>query len=119
MEEIFIVDGEEYEEVQEQLKRSLQQLKEMSGGHYQNDVCFGNGTMRSEGEEEGGKLNFDKEQTFQFALVINGHSLVRVFCFLKLVRRKKELIKVSLSLFDPLIDFFFFYQSMSQMKKIC
>lgn len=76
MEEIFIVDGEEYEEVHDQLKRSLQQLKEILEGRYQNDVRFGNGMMSSEEEGEVDKSNFDKEQTCQFALVINGHSLV-------------------------------------------
>ncbi|CAE1294791.1 E7.6.2.1 [Acanthosepion pharaonis] len=76
MEEIFIVDGEEYEEVHDQLKRSLQQLKEILEGRYQNDVRFGNGMMSSEEEGEMDKSNFDKEQTSQFALVINGHSLI-------------------------------------------
>ncbi|GAB1604721.1 phospholipid-transporting ATPase ID-like isoform X1 [Argonauta hians] len=69
MEEIFIVDGEEYDEVQDQLKRSLQQINNYCHG----SSCFGNGNMY----EEVDGANFGKEmEPNQYALVISGHSLI-------------------------------------------
>ncbi|XP_029649206.1 phospholipid-transporting ATPase ID isoform X2 [Octopus sinensis] len=69
MEEIFIVDGEEYDEVQDQLKKSLQHINNYCHG----SSCFGNGNMY----EDVDGATFGKEiEPNQYALVINGHSLI-------------------------------------------
>ena len=71
MEEIYVVDGETYEEVEDQLSKALNEMQQiLESGRPQvdlpQDIRFSHGGPQKPGEEPLGG----------FALVINGHSLV-------------------------------------------
>lgn len=72
MEEVFIVDGESYQEVFDQMEKALHQIR--SGGSNKVDgVTFAN-TTKSVSDST---LDEFEDQCGSYALVINGHSLVR------------------------------------------
>ncbi len=73
MEDIYIVDGDSYDEVQEQLGKALQDMKRITKGGIDMDVVSyanANGTTTPIPGGDG------PEGCGGFALVLNGHSLV-------------------------------------------
>lgn len=70
MEEIYVVDGDTSEEVQEQLSNALNQIKSMMDKYNPDKVAYQNGGYISHGED------FGLEEAGGYALVINGSSLV-------------------------------------------
>lgn len=79
MEEIFIVDGETYESVEKQMKDALQNIKKIKHENKTQKeeevgVAFANGGVYYNGQKA--DVSPDLPHTDEFALVINGHSLI-------------------------------------------
>lgn len=85
MEEIFIVDGETYESVEKQMKDALQNIKKIKHENKTQKeeevgVAFSNGGVYYNGQKAA-DISPDLPHSDEFALVINGHSLVRIKTF--------------------------------------
>ncbi|KAK7116641.1 hypothetical protein V1264_002281 [Littorina saxatilis] len=74
MEEPFIVDAESLEEVEQQLRTALTEVKEAKSGS-KSDHVISNGATTYNGATASATVNTDAEMFGEFALVINGHSL--------------------------------------------
>ena len=77
MEDIFIIDADTREGVQDQMQKAVDAIKEVKKGKDKTDAEFAvaNGEAYYNGAEAT-DLNVDDSQFDEFALVINGHSLV-------------------------------------------
>ncbi|XP_076104563.1 phospholipid-transporting ATPase ID-like isoform X1 [Mytilus galloprovincialis] len=80
MEEIFIVDGETYESVEKQMKDALQNIKKIKHENKTQKeeevgVAFSNGGVYYNGQKAA-DISPDLPHSDEFALVINGHSLI-------------------------------------------
>lgn len=80
MEEPFIIDGKTEEEVESQMKKALEDIDagKNSKNRYGPDVAFRNGATKIENtySAENGDVAVPDDEFGEFALVINGHSLV-------------------------------------------
>ena len=72
MEEIFVIDGDTFETVEEQMKKALNEMYQIIGTHNLDLVSFA-GDGSSGTPLPNGKCD---NEFGGFALVINGHSLV-------------------------------------------
>lgn len=80
MEEIFIVDGETYDSVEKQLQDALEEIKTILSENKKEkeEVSFVNGGVAFyNGQTANVSSSPDLQHSNEFALVINGHSLVR------------------------------------------
>ncbi|KAL3866130.1 hypothetical protein ACJMK2_043460 [Sinanodonta woodiana] len=75
MEEVFIIDAEEFKDVEIQMKNAVKQINESKKtvNHQESGVHVANGSVTFSNENGNVSLEGDQET---FALVINGHSLV-------------------------------------------
>lgn len=98
MEDVFIVDGETQEEVKKQMTEYLQAIKDhkMERQNEEN-VQMSNGGVSFNGSAA--ELNVDMPG-LDFALVINGHSLVCLFNFCKLLFLSTFLLFMTSALFN-------------------
>ncbi|XP_055880345.1 phospholipid-transporting ATPase ID-like isoform X3 [Biomphalaria glabrata] len=82
MEEPFIIDGESLEEVENQMKKALEEIDAAKNRRPANDVAFRNGSAKTDVHAnrqnvENGNVALPEEEFGDFALVINGHSLAQ------------------------------------------
>lgn len=76
MEDMFVVDGDTYATVEQQLNDAREEMRKVESGERDPvEVTYGNGHMNG-----GGNMAEDavEEERGIFALVVNGHSLVSV-----------------------------------------
>ena len=82
MEDVFVVDGETYQSVEEQLMNAKDQMKKSGNPNYPgNDIIFQTGSKNPLQPNENGNAVDQSADDGDgvFALVINGHSLVSFF----------------------------------------
>ncbi|BFZ02549.1 hypothetical protein BsWGS_05588 [Bradybaena similaris] len=81
MEEPFIIDAETLEDVENQMKKALEDIDAIKNNKNRvgSDVSFRNGSAKVENTVgvENGNLAAPEEEFGEFALVINGHSLAQ------------------------------------------
>ena len=75
MEEPFIVDAESLEDVETQLRQSLDEVQAAKNSN-KADHVISNGQTTYNGATAAAQISVDAEEFGEFALVINGHSLV-------------------------------------------
>ena len=83
MEEIFIVDGETAESVEKQMKDALEHIKTVQSENKkekESEVSFSNGGAAFYNGQTA-NVSPESPHSDEFALVINGHSLVIIFDF--------------------------------------
>ena len=78
MEEPFVVDAESLEAVESQLCQSLEEVQAASNPNKAADHVVSNGQTTYNGATAPAHLNMDGDEFGEFALIINGHSLVSV-----------------------------------------
>ena len=82
MEEIFIVDGETAESVEKQMKDALEHIKTVQNENKkekESEVSFSNGGAVFYNGQTANVSPDISPHSDEFALVINGHSLVIIF----------------------------------------